>query len=77
MRMTTNRKSERQIKTRWGTNRFPHSTKYVRHSDVPLYKSLGWDWTAALVDTHHGEHSAMMIWTHDGDPKMPEKNEKD
>jgi hypothetical protein len=48
--------------------RYPHSGRYVPHEDVPRYLEIGWEWTSALVDTHHGEHATFMVWPHETDP---------
>lgn len=48
--------------------RYPHHTLMVAHEDVPKYIEMGWEWTSALVDTHHGEHGALMVWPHETEP---------
>ena len=48
--------------------RYPHLVRFVRHEDVEGYEKQGWEWTSALVDTHHGEHAVLMIWPHDTEP---------
>jgi hypothetical protein len=49
-------------------NRYPHQARYVEHENVERFMALGWEWTSALVDTHHGEHAALMVWPHDTEP---------
>jgi hypothetical protein len=48
--------------------RYPHQARYVKHEDVDRFAADGWEWTSALVDTHHGEHAVLMVWPHDSDP---------
>jgi hypothetical protein len=49
-------------------SRYQHFYRYVQHEDVPHFEKQGWEWTSALVDTHHGEHAALMIWPHESEP---------
>jgi hypothetical protein len=49
----------------WGNNRGSHIACYVRHKDIPDYERMGWLWTPALVDTHHGEFADLMVWVCD------------
>lgn len=48
--------------------RYPHLVRYVVNDEVEQYQAQGWEWTSALVDTHHGEHATLMVWPHDTDP---------
>lgn len=48
--------------------RYPHQARYVKHEDVDRFTAQGWEWTSALVDTHHGEHSVLMVWPHETEP---------
>ena len=48
--------------------RYPHHTQMVAHEDVPRFLERGWEWTSALVDTHHGERAALMVWPHETEP---------
>jgi hypothetical protein len=50
------------------TMRYPHSVRFVTHEKVEAAVALGYEWTSALTDTHHGEHAVLMIWPHDTDP---------
>lgn len=52
--------------------RYAHTYRYVRHEDVPAYEAKGWEWTSALVDTHHGEHAALMCWPHETEAPVDE-----
>jgi hypothetical protein len=48
--------------------RYPHQVRYVSHEDCERFERQGWEWTSALVDTHHGEHAVLMVWPHDTEP---------
>jgi hypothetical protein len=50
------------------TMRYPHLVRYVSNDEVERFRAQGWEWTSALVDTHHGEHATLMVWPHDTDP---------
>ena len=49
-------------------NRYPHTVRFVRNDEVQEYEKLGWEWTSALVDTHHGQYSSLMIWPYETEP---------
>jgi len=40
---------------------------YVRHQDIPIYKTAGWRFAADLGPTH-GAYAVLMIWTGEGIP---------
>jgi hypothetical protein len=48
--------------------RYPHSVRFVTHDKVEAAEALGYEWTSALTDTHHGEHAVLMVWPHDTEP---------
>jgi hypothetical protein len=50
------------------TMRYPHLVRYVSNDEVEQFRAQGWEWTSALVDTHHGEYATLMVWPHDTDP---------
>jgi hypothetical protein len=45
--------------------------RYVVHSRVHQYESLGWTRLDGLDETHHGHHAALMRWDGQGEPKEP------
>jgi hypothetical protein len=48
--------------------RYPHSVRFVVHEKVEAAEALGYEWTSALKDTHHGDYAVMMVWPHDTEP---------
>jgi len=45
--------------------------KYVTHSDLKQWEELGWEATGALIETHHGVYSDLMIWSGVSAPLYP------
>jgi len=38
-----------------------HEARYVVHSQIALYLSLGWRIADDLMDTHHGDKAVLMV----------------
>jgi hypothetical protein len=61
-------KSDQEPETEKPKMRYPHSVRFVTHEKVAAAEALGYEWTSALTDTHHGEHAVLMVWPHDTEP---------
>ena len=48
--------------------RYPHIVRFIVHEKVEAAEALGYEWTSALDDTHHGEYARLMVWPHDTEP---------
>lgn len=46
--------------------------RYVPHSRVEAYTSLGWAEADRFGGTHHGHYSILMVWRGEGEPIEPE-----
>lgn len=47
--------------------------RYIRLEEVNAYAAIGWKRLPVLDQTHHGEWSAMMEWTGEGEERIPDK----